>query len=277
MSLRRGLNCDADLSNTHESVSSPGPLMTKAFLQSFMPCSSLETHVSQEILWISLQSKGLSKIFSSITIQNHQFFGTQPSLWSNSHPYMTTGKTIVLTIQTSGGKVMSQLFNMLSRFVIAFLPMSKCLLISWVESPSAVILESKKIKSVTGRCLILTILPFIQHILIEDLQCTRHLWVSKANELKGSTPSVLVSQRTMQPAHGVLLFPSYRAFASFHQAPFEQLDLKSAVLPWISSSVSPWFSVVLSYMQPVPTCWGEKHSNISPPIILIISLEEKWS
>ena len=74
---------------------------------------------------------------------------------------MTTGKTIVLTIQTFVGKVMSQLLNMLSRFVIAFLPVSKCLLISWVESPSAVILESKKIKSVTGRCLILTILPFI--------------------------------------------------------------------------------------------------------------------
>ena len=52
---------------------------------------------------------------------------------------MTTGKTIVLTIQTFVGKVMSQLLNMLSRFVIAFLPVSKCLLISWVESPSAVI------------------------------------------------------------------------------------------------------------------------------------------
>lgn len=55
MSLWRGLNWDADLSNTHESVSSPGPPMTKAFLQSFMPGSSLETHVSQEILWDLLQ------------------------------------------------------------------------------------------------------------------------------------------------------------------------------------------------------------------------------
>ena len=191
---------------------------------------------------------------------------------------MTTGKTIVLTIQTFFGKVMYLIFNMLSRFVIAFLPMSKYLLISWVELPFAVILEFKKIKSVTGRCLILTILSFIQHILIENLQCARHLWVSKANELKGSTPSVLVLQRITQPAHGVLLFPSYRAFASFHQAPFEQLDLKSAVLPWISSSVFSWFSVLpLSYMQPVPTCWEEKHSDISSPKILIISLEEKWS
>ena len=66
-----------------------------------------------------------------------------------SHPYMTTGKTIALTKQTFVGKVMSVLFNMLSRFVIVFLPRSKCLLISWLQSPSAVILEPKKIKSVT--------------------------------------------------------------------------------------------------------------------------------
>ena len=66
-----------------------------------------------------------------------------------SHPYMTTGKTIPLTRRTFDGKVMSLLFNMLSRFVIAFLPRSKCLLISWLQSPSAVILELQKIKSVT--------------------------------------------------------------------------------------------------------------------------------
>ena len=66
-----------------------------------------------------------------------------------SHPYITTGKTIALTVLTYFGKVMSLLFDMLSRFVIAFLPRSKCLLISWMQSPSAVILEPKKIKSVT--------------------------------------------------------------------------------------------------------------------------------
>ena len=65
-----------------------------------------------------------------------------------SHLYVTTGKTIALTIQTFVGKVMSSIFNMLSRFVIAFLPKSKCLLISWFQSPSAVILEPKKIKSI---------------------------------------------------------------------------------------------------------------------------------
>ena len=66
-----------------------------------------------------------------------------------SHPYMTTGKTIALTRHTYVGKVMSLLFNMLSRLVIAFLPRSKCLLISWPQSPSAVILEPQKIKSDT--------------------------------------------------------------------------------------------------------------------------------
>ena len=66
-----------------------------------------------------------------------------------SHPYMTTGKTIALTRWTFVGKVISLLFNMLSRLVIAFLPRSKCLLVSWLQSPSAVILEPSKIKSVT--------------------------------------------------------------------------------------------------------------------------------
>ena len=66
-----------------------------------------------------------------------------------SHPYMTTGKTIALTRWTFVGKVMSLPFNMLSRLVITFLPRSKHLLISWLQLPSAVILETPKIKSVT--------------------------------------------------------------------------------------------------------------------------------
>ena len=66
-----------------------------------------------------------------------------------SHPYITTGKTIALTICTFVGKVMSLLFTMLSRLVIAFLPRNKHLLISWLQSPSEVILEAEKINSVT--------------------------------------------------------------------------------------------------------------------------------
>ena len=66
-----------------------------------------------------------------------------------SYPYMITGKTIALTRQTFVDKVMSLLFNLLSRLVITFLPRGKCLLISWLQSPSAVILEPPKIKSAT--------------------------------------------------------------------------------------------------------------------------------
>ena len=76
-----------------------------------------------------------------------------------SHQYMTTGKTIALTRQTFVGKVMSLLFNKLFRLVITFLPRSKCPLISWLQSPSAVILEPKKIKSDT----VSTVSPSITH------------------------------------------------------------------------------------------------------------------
>ena len=76
-----------------------------------------------------------------------------------SHPYMTTGKIIALTRWTFVGKVVSLLFNMLSRLLIAFLPKSKHLLISWLQSPSAVILEPQKIKSVT----VSTVSPSICH------------------------------------------------------------------------------------------------------------------
>ena len=93
-------------------------------------------------------SKGLSRVFSksskALILRRSAFFIVQLS-----HPYMTTGKTMALTRWTFVGKVMSLLFNMLSRLIIAFLPRSKCLLISWLQSPSAVILEPKKIKSVT--------------------------------------------------------------------------------------------------------------------------------
>ena len=77
-----------------------------------------------------------------------------------SHPYMTTGKTIALTRWTFVGKVMSLLFNMLSSLVITFLPRSKCLLISWLQSPSAVILELQNIKSAT----VSTVSPSVCHL-----------------------------------------------------------------------------------------------------------------
>ena len=96
--------------------------------------------------WISLQSKGLSRVFSNTTVQKHQFFGAQPSSQSNSHSHTwLLEKTKAWTRRTFVGKVMSLLCNMLSRLVTAFLPRSKYLLISWLHSPFAVILELKKI------------------------------------------------------------------------------------------------------------------------------------
>ena len=100
-------------------------------------------------IWLTgltfLLSQGLVRVFSNTTIQKHQFFGTQPygpALTS----YMTTGITIALTIGTFVSKVMSLLFNILSRIVIAFLPINKYLFISWLQLPSTVIFEPKKIK-----------------------------------------------------------------------------------------------------------------------------------
>ena len=102
--------------------------------------------------WISLQSKGLSRVFSNHSskasiLQCSSFFTVQLS-----HPYMTTGKIIALTRQIFAGKVMSLFLNMLSRLVITFLPRSKRLLISWLQSLSAVILEPQKIKSDCFHC-----------------------------------------------------------------------------------------------------------------------------
>ena len=109
---------------------------------SISPSNEYSGLISFRIDWlISLQTKGLSRVFSNTTVWKHQFFGSQPSLWSNSD----TGKTITLTKQTFVGKVMSVLFYSLSTFVVAFFPpRSKHLLISWLQSPSAVILEPRK-------------------------------------------------------------------------------------------------------------------------------------
>ena len=107
---------------------------------------------------VFLLSKGLSRVspaeFESISSLVLSFLYVQLS-----HPNMTTGKTTALTLWTFVSKVMSLLFSILSRFVITFLPRSKHLLISWLQSPSAVILEPKKIKSVTAS----TFSPYICH------------------------------------------------------------------------------------------------------------------
>ena len=103
--------------------------------------------------WIFLQSKGLSRVFSNTTVQKHQFFSTQPSLWSNS--YIHTWVLVKPYLWLYGPlleKWCLCFFNMLSRFVIAFLPRNKHLLISWLQPPSAGILEPTPQKCKVCHC-----------------------------------------------------------------------------------------------------------------------------
>ena len=123
-----------------------------SFNFSISPFSEYSGLISFRIDWFNFPAvqgtlKGLlqHRNLKASILWHSAFFLVQ--LW---HPYMITGKAIALTMWTFISKVMSLLFNMLSRFVIAFLPKSKCLLISWLQSPSTVILEPKKIKSVTA-------------------------------------------------------------------------------------------------------------------------------
>ena len=122
-----------------------------SFSFSISPSNEHSGPISFRMDWLNLLAvqgtlRGLLQHHSSKAsiLQCSAFFIVQLS-----HPYMTTGKTIALTIWTFVSKVMFLLFNMLSRLVIAFLPRSKHFLISWLQSPSAVILEPKKIKSVS--------------------------------------------------------------------------------------------------------------------------------
>ena len=134
-----------------------------SFSFSISPSSEYSRLISFKMDWLDLLAvqgtlKSLLQHHSSkAAILGHSAF----FIVQLSHPYMTTGKTIVLTRQTFVGKVMSLLFNMLSMLVITFLPRSKRLSISWLQSPSAVILEAPKIKSDT----ISTVSPSISHLL----------------------------------------------------------------------------------------------------------------
>ena len=122
-----------------------------SFSFSIIPSKEIPGLISFRMDWLDLLAvqgtrKSLLQHHTSKAsiLQRSAFFTVQ-----NSHPHMTTGKTIALTRWTFVGKVMALLLNMLSRLVITFLPRSKHLLISWLQSPSAVILESPKIKSAT--------------------------------------------------------------------------------------------------------------------------------
>ena len=161
-----------------------------------------------------------------------------PNLWSNSH--RTTGKTTALTLWTYGSKGMSLLFNILSRLVIAFLPKSKCLLISWLQSPSTMILVLKKRKSTTASTLPPSICHKVMGLDATIFGSVSQLCLTPWNPMDCSTPGFPVHHQlpelaqthvhwvsdTIQPSHP-LLSPSPPAFnLSQHQGLFQ----------WISSS-----------------------------------------
>ena len=122
-----------------------------SFNFSIIPSNEYSGLISFRIDWLDLLAvqgtlKNLLQHRSSKASILKQFLCSAFFIVQLSHPYMTTGKTMALTRRTFVDKVMSLLLNMLSRLVITFLPRSKCLLISWLQSPSAVILEPKKNK-----------------------------------------------------------------------------------------------------------------------------------
>ena len=126
---------------SNESVLPISWLKYWTFSLNISPFNEYPGLISFRINWCDLLAvQGFSRVFSNIIVQKHQFFVAQQSLWSNSHICTATGKTIALPKWTFVDKVMALLFNILSRLVIAFLPRSNHLLISWLQSPSAVIL-----------------------------------------------------------------------------------------------------------------------------------------
>ena len=154
-----------------------------SFSFSIIPSKEIPGLISFRMDWLDLRAvegtlKSLLQHHSSKAsiLQRSAFFTVQLS-----HPYMTTGKTIALTRQTFVGKVMSLLLNMLSRLVITFLPRTKCLLISWLQSPSAVILEPRKIKDTVSTLSLHDALPIYVRLFATPWIAARQASLSIAN------------------------------------------------------------------------------------------------
>ena len=154
--------------------------------------------------------------------------------WAN--PYMTTGKTITLTRWTLVSKVMSLPFNMLSRFVIAFLPRSKHLLISWLQSPSVVILEPKKMKSV----IVSIVSPSICH------------------EVMGPNTMILVFWKlSFKPAFSLSSLTSIkRLFSSPLLSAIRVVSSAPLVLENVPNKFSTYMHILLELVIPLNTCYN---------------------
>ena len=125
-----------------------------SFSFSVSPSCEFSGLIAFRMDWFDLEVQGtLKRLLQHHSLKASVLLGSAFFIVQHSYPHMTTGKTIALTRWTFVGKVMSLLFNMLSRLVITFLPRGRCLLISWLQSPTAMILELKKIKvSHSFRC-----------------------------------------------------------------------------------------------------------------------------
>ena len=193
---------------------------------------------------ISLQSKGLSRVFSNTTVQKHQFsvlslfYG---STFISIHDYWKT--CIALTRWTFTGKVISLLFNMLSRFVKTLLPRSKHLLISWLQSPSAVILEPNKTKSVT----VSTVFPSICHEVMLELLPKGQGTVGVLTKVGG----------TLSPPPG----PCLLWLQPFHQSGLRCSATHGLPLAWIHFS----FSQLAKDAKPKQSIQEIVPQNATPP------------
>ena len=171
----------------------------RSFSFSIIPSKEITGLISFRMDWWDLLAvqgtlKNLLQHHSSkASILQHSAFFIVPL----SHPYMTTGKTIPLTRRTFVDKVISLLFNMLSRLVITFLPRSKRLLISWLQSPSAVILEPRKIKSDT----VSTVLPSICHEMMGPDAMIFVFWMLSFKPTFSLFPLSLSSRGFLVPLH----------------------------------------------------------------------------
>ena len=180
-----------------------------------------------------------------------------------SHPFMTTGKTIALTIWTFVGKVMSLIFNMLSRLVTVSHPRSKYLLISWLQSPSAVILESKKIKSVT----VSIVFPCICHEVIGPYVKILVFWMLSFKP--AFHPSLSLSSRgSLDPSH-----PAIRLVSSAY---LRLLIFLLAIFISACASSSPAFHMMQSAYADDTTLMAESEEELKSHLRKVRGEGKSW-
>ena len=164
-------------------------------------------------------------------LQHSAFFRVQLS-----HPYMTTGKTIALTRRTFVGKVMSLLLNMLSRLVITFLPRNKCLLISWLQSPSAVILEPRKIKSDT----VSTVSPSISHEVMRPDAMILGFWMLSFKSTFSLSFFTYIKRLFSSPSLSAIRLQ----FTGSHRVEYDWSDTAPTQMPSEIDQLVHWFPPV---------------------------------